>query len=415
MAAQGRALGRAWSTRLDLPPRRPRRADRPDRPAAGRRRGALRGDHRRSSAPAWRSRRRASTSCRARRAAEPRRASAAPGRRAPSGALRPPGSARSGRGPRRAACSPMRAPRLRDARRRRRARRPRPPVRRAAPRSERSAALDPLGLGGEGDDGDVAERLGPDPAEADDERGDDAVGAGGDDQLDAGRGHALDQELGARGSPAARGGAATRRSSSAVARQVRARARRLALVAQMRAGELQGDRPAELARGGDAHPRAASRRGPPAPARRPPRSAPFASASPIQPLSALDPGASIAGRRGRDLAQPRRARRRRRSSRAQRIAVARPATERHARARRAPRSPRRRSGRAGSSRRAAPARARSRPVDDARRGRRPRRLGFRREVPRVVVAEQQLVDRGVVADRLDDPREASESPQIIAV
>ena len=62
-----------------------------------------------------------------------------------------------------------------------------------AARSERSAALDARGVGGQRDDGDVVEGLGPDAAQADGEDGYDGVAARADQQLDARRRHRLDE------------------------------------------------------------------------------------------------------------------------------------------------------------------------------------------------------------------------------
>ena len=81
----------------------------------------------------------------------------------------------------------------RDARRGRPARGRAPPVSSGAPRSARSARSIRAALAGQRHDRDVVEQLGPDAAEPDHERRHDRVAAGGDDQLDAGRGHPLDE------------------------------------------------------------------------------------------------------------------------------------------------------------------------------------------------------------------------------
>ena len=183
---------------------------------------------------------------------------------------------------------------------------PRPPWRRAAPRRPRERALDVGGRGGEGDHGDVVERLRPDAADADDERRHDRVGPGGDDQLDpARRGHLLEEELGAHGLGEGEDPSASRTRSGLGLDAERDRPD-LGLVLDRRARELEGEWPLQARERRERIPRRSARCGPRAPVRRPHEVGP----SPRPPrATAPAPGAPARGS-GSDLPEAVGARRR---------------------------------------------------------------------------------------------------------
>ena len=264
-----------------------------------------------------------------------------------------------------------------------------------------SAPCDPLGARRQRDDRDVVERLGPDPAEADHQRRDDARRRA---PRRAARRRAAPSARPALG-PGSRAGEPGKRAYAAARaparRRARARSAPTSLLCRIAGPRQLQRRPASrAARRAPAQPSASSATPPsgtaiPAPASSPsprPRRASRRSAlGAARAPAAAAISRSRAGSRGRAARAPRR--------RPAPCAGRRPPARRGRRARG---RPPRRAGR-GGSRRPAPRPRTRRARRRAPRGPPPTRRRARARGPRVVVAEQQLVDRRVVADRRRDP------------